>query len=138
MKISKKLKLLATLGVASVALTSCSNTQMAVTGLALAGTIMAVGAYTWISNPDAETALASSDKNVFKSVQETIQANNSYTIESSTTGRKQSQLMAHANNKQIKIVVEKIGLNQSKIYIKDGRGKDQAQILLQQIVKNVK
>jgi hypothetical protein len=138
MKISKQLKLLATLGVASVALTSCSGTQMAVTGLALAGTMMAVGTYNWISNPDAETALDDSADNVFKSVQQTIQSNNAYSITSTTTGTKQSQIITQANNKEVKIVVENIGNNQSKIYIKDGRGKDQAQILLQQIMKNIK
>lgn len=36
MILSKKLKLLATLSVASITLVSCSNTQMAATGLALA------------------------------------------------------------------------------------------------------
>ena len=55
-----------------------------------------------------------------------------------TTGTKQSQIVAQANNKEVKVVVESIGNNQSKIYIKDGRGKDQAQILLQQIMKNIK
>jgi len=138
MKISKKVKLLATLGVASVALTSCSGTQMAVTGLALAGNLAAVGAYNWVSNPDAETALDNSDDNVFKSAQQTIKSNGVYSIISTTTGTKQSQIVAQANNKEVKVVVESIGNNQSKIYIKDGRGKDQAQILLQQIMKNVK
>ena len=138
MKISKKLKLLATLGIASITLASCSNTQMAVTGLALAGTLAAVGAYNWVSNPDAETAVDNSADNVFKSAQQTIKSNSAYIITSITTGTKQSQVVAQANNKEVKVVVESIGNNQSKIYIKDGRGKDQAQILLQQIMKNIK
>ena len=138
MKISKKLKLLATLGVASMTLASCSSTQMATTGLALVGTLAAVGAYNWVSNPDAETALDNSADNVFKSSQQTIKSNGVYSITSTTTGTKQSQIVAQANNKEVKVVVENIGNNQSKIYIKDGRGKDQAQILLQQIMTNIK
>ena len=138
MKISKRLRLLATLGVASMTLASCSNTQMAATGLALAGTLAAVGAYNWVSNPDAETAVDNSADNVFKSVQQTIKSNSAYSITSTTTGTKQSQILAQANNKEVKVVVENIGSNQSKLYIKDSRGKDQAYILLQQIIKNVK
>jgi hypothetical protein len=138
MLISRKLKLLATLGVASVTLSSCSNTQMATTGLALVGTVLAVHTYNWVTNPDAATALDNSADNVFKSSQQTIKSNGVYSITSTTTGTKQSQIVAQANNKEVKVVVENIGNNQSKIYIKDGRGKDQAQILLQQIMKNVK
>jgi len=138
MKTSNKLKLLATLGVASMTLASCSNTQMAATGLALVGTMAAVGAYNWVSNPDAETAVDNSAENVFDSVKTTVSSNNAYKITSTTVGDKQSQIIAQTNNKEVKVVVESIGNNQSKIYIKDGRGKDQAQILLQQIMKNVK
>jgi len=138
MKISKKLKLLSILGVASMTLASCSNTQMAATGLALAGTLAAVGAYNWVSNSDAETAVDNSTDNVFKSAQQTIQSNSAYSITSTTIGTKQSQIVAQANNKEVKVIVESIGNNQVKIYIKDGRGKDQAQILLQQIMKNIK
>ena len=138
MQISKKIKLLATLGVASMTLASCSNAQMAATGLALAGTLAAVGAYNWVSNPDAETALDNSADNVFKSVQKIIQSNNFYKITSTTIGTKQYQIVTQAKNKEVKIVVEDIGNNQSKLYIKDSRGKDQAQILLQQIIKGVR
>ena len=138
MQISKKIKLLATLGIASMTLAGCSNAQMAATGLALAGTLAAVGAYNWVSNPDAETALDNSAGNVFKSVQKIIQSNNFYTITSTTIGTKQYQIVTQAKNKEVKIVVEDIGNNQSKLYIKDSRGKDQAQILLQQIIKGVR
>ena len=138
MKISNKLKLLATLCVTSVALTNCSNTQMTKTEVALVDTMMTAGKYNWISHTDAEITLANSENNVFKSVLETIRYNDSYVTQSTTSEKNQSQLIASANNWQIKIVVEKIGRKQSKIYIQDGRGKDQAQILLQQIIKNVK
>jgi len=138
MKISKKIKTLSTIGLLSVGLVGCSNTQMAATGLALAGTMAAIGAYNWVSNPDAETALDESPTKVFQGVQDTISKNSSYHISSTTVGEKQSQVVAQINNKEVKIVVENIGNNESKIYIKDGRGKDQAQILMQKIIKDIK
>ena len=138
MLISRKLKLFATLGVASVTLASCSNTQMATTGLALVGTVLAVHTYNWVTNPDAETALGVRANKVFNNARKTIRSNNNYIISSTTKGNKESEIIAYAGNKEVKVVVENLGNNQSKIYIKDGRGKDQAQILLQQIMKNVK
>ena len=72
MLISRKLKLLATLGVASVTLSSCSNTQMATTGLALVGTVLAVNTYNWVTNPDAETALSVRANKVFNNARKTI------------------------------------------------------------------
>lgn len=138
MLISRKLKLLATLGVASVTLSSCSNTQMATTGLALVGTVLAVHTYNWVTNPDAETALGVRANKVFNNARKTIRSNNNYIISSTTKGNKESEIIAYAGNKEVKVVVENLGNNQSKIYIKDGRGKDQAQILLQQIMKNIK
>ena len=138
MLISRKLKLFATLGVASVTLASCSNTQMATTGLALVGTVLAVHTYNWVTNPDAETALGVRANKVFNNARKTIRSNNNYIISSTTKGNKESEIIAYAGNKEVKVVVENLGNNQSKIYIKDGRGKDQAQILLQQIMKNIK
>jgi hypothetical protein len=138
MDIKKPVKLVVALGIASVALSSCSNTQMAVTGLALAGTVAAIGAYEWINNPDAETAVGYDASKVFSVIQNTIKANPEYQITSTDIGNKKSQLVASANGKEVKIVVERIGENASKIYINDSRGKDQAQILLQQITKNIK
>ena len=110
---------------------------MAATGLALVGTMAAVGAYNWVSSPDAETALDNSAENVFESVKTTISSNNAYKVTSTTVGDKQSQIIAQTNNKEVKVVVENIGNNQSKVYIKDARGKSQAQILLQQIIKTL-
>ena len=138
MKISKKIKALSAIGLLSVSLVGCSNTQMAATGLALAGTMAAIGAYNWVNNPDAETALDESPTKVFQSVRDTIGNNESYHITSTTVGEKQSQIVAQINQQEVKIVVENIGNNESKIYIKDGRGKDQAQILLQKIIKDIK
>jgi hypothetical protein len=91
-----------------------------------------------VTNPDAETALGISANKVFNSVKKTIRSNNNYIISSTTKGNKESEIIAQASNKEVKVVVENLGNNQSKIYIKDGRGKDQAQILLQQIIKNIK
>ena len=137
MKLSKKVKLLTAVGLATATLTSCSNTQMAATGLALAGTMAAYGAYNWVSSADAETALDSESTTVFKDVQKVINGNSIYHITSTTVGEKQSQIIAATNGKEVKVVVEDIGNNQSKIYIKDGRGKDQATILINEIVKAV-
>jgi hypothetical protein len=138
MNVSKKIKTLSALALVSFGLTGCSNTQMAVTGLALAGTIAAVGAYGWINNPDAETALDQKSTTVFLAVKNVVEANSNYTVTSTKVGTKQSQLVLVANNKEVKIVVEDIGNNQTKIYINDGRGKDQAQILLNKIIKAIK
>lgn len=137
MRISKKLKILAIMGLATASLNSCSNTQMAVTRLALAGTLAAVGAYEWISNPDAETAFGLNANTVFKDVESVIKSNSDYQITSTTTGQKQSQIVAQSNGETVKVVVENIGNNQSEVYIKDGRGKDQATILLNQIIKKL-
>ena len=137
MRISRSIKILSAVGLATATLTSCSNTQMAATGLALAGTMAAYGAYGWISSSDAETAFDSSSSKVFEDVQNVIKSNSIYHITSTTVGDKQSQIIAMTDNKEVKVVVEDIGNNQSKVYIKDGRGKDQATILLNQIKRKV-
>ena len=98
----------------------------------------AVGAYNWVSSPDAAISLDNfSAENVFESVKTTISSNNAYKVTSTTVGDKHSQIIAQTNNKEVKVVAENIGNNQSKVYIKDARGKSQAQILLQQIIKTL-
>ena len=72
MRISRSIKRLSAVGLATATLTSCSNTQMAATGLALAGTMAAYGAYGWISSSDAETAFDTSSSKVFEDVQNVI------------------------------------------------------------------
>ena len=85
----------------------------------------------------AETALDSSSSVLFKDVQKVIKSNHIYHITSTTVGEKQSQVIAMVNDKEVKVVVEDIGNNQSKLYVKDGRGKDHATILLNNIIKTV-
>ena len=133
----KKSKILATLGLVSLSLTSCSNTQMAERGRILIDRVEAVGAYNWISDSEAETALDVSQQTLFDHTQKIIYPKNSYQVVSITMGENKSEMVAKANCKNVKVVVEAIGNNQSKIYIGDGRGKYQAQILLNQITKGL-
>ena len=137
MNLSKKAKIIALSTLVAGGLSSCSNTQMGITALALAGTAVGYEAYNWMNNPDAETALGQPQATVFNSVQTTME-NKGYQIVSTTKGAKESEINALSNGEKVNVVVQTIGNNESKVFIKDGRGKDQATILINQIIKNIK
>lgn len=123
------------------ALVSCSNTQMAVTGLSLAGAAVGYMAYNWMNNPDASNAYEKSPNEVTQVTNETLQEN-SYTIIKTETSNKDHTYFIEAENTQgqkVDIAISPVENNpkQAKIYIKGttlgGISKAQSQILLNQI-----
>lgn len=138
MKILKKTKIAVAVVGVSFALSSCSTGQMMATSLAISGTFAAVGLYDWASNPDATAVINVSSTKAFQDVQNTFKTNTIYKIVSATPGDKDSHVEATTYGKTVKVVIENVGDNQSKIYIDDARGKDNAKILLNQIIANTK
>jgi len=117
-------------------LVSCSANQMAITGLALAGTMAAGGAYYWLSHPDAQTAVGQNPKLVVDAVKKTLNKNDYYITSTNQDGPK-TEIDATISSSNVEVVVEALSNSESKIYIKDHRGSDQATILLNQIIKNI-
>ena len=126
-------------------LVGCSNTQMAVTGLSLAGAAVGYMAYGWMKNPDASNAYDKTPDEVTKAA-DAILKENGYTIEKTEISNKDNTYMIEAENTQgqkVDVAVSPVDNNpkQAKIYIKGtsfgGISKAQSQILLNQINKRL-
>ncbi len=122
-------------------LVSCSNTQMAITGLALAGTAAGYLAYSWMKDPDASNAYAKSPETVTKAVNETLEENQ-YSIIKTDDNNKDNTHMIEAENaqgKKVNIAISPVENNQNeaKVYIKGtthgGITKAESQILMNNI-----
>ena len=140
----KKTKLLLCAAGVSM-LVGCSNTQMAVTGLALAGAAAGYMAYGWMSNPDASNAYEKSPQEVTKAVNEVIKEGG-YTVVKTETNEKDNTNMIEVENsdgKKVDIAISPVekNPNQAKIYIKGisfgGVSKTESQILLNKINKKL-
>ncbi|AXA33097.1 DUF3568 family protein [Francisella sp. Scap27] len=132
-KMKKKL-LLTTAGLlsATLALNSCTTAAVATTGLVLAGTALAIGAYKWMQNPDAYNAYEKSADTVYTAAQDVLKESK-YTITSQSTDEKKSEVKATSpSGSAITIVVKKDNADQSEIFIKDD-SKATATIILNKI-----
>lgn len=127
-------------------LVSCSNTQMAVTGLALAGAATGYMAYEWMNNPDASNAYDNSPAEVITAVNKSLK-DGGYTVIKTDTNDKDSTHLIEAQDsqgKKVNVAVSPVenNKNQAKVYIKGttfgGISKAQSQILLNKINKNLK
>ncbi|OIN82953.1 DUF3568 family protein [Francisella sp. TX07-6608] len=126
-------------------LVGCSNTQMAVTGLSLAGAAIGYIAYGWMKNPDASNAYEKTPNEVIQATNDTLKENK-YTIVKTETSNKDNTYLIEAENargQKVDIAISPVedNSNQAKIYIKgtsfDGVSKAQSQILLNQINKKL-
>ena len=90
-------------------LVSCSNTQMAITGLALAGTAAGYLAYSWMKDPDASNAYAKSPETVTKAVNQTLEENQ-YSIIKTDDNNKDNTHMIEAENAQGKKLTSQLAL----------------------------
>lgn len=136
----KKIKILLCAIVISL-LVGCSTTQMAITGLVLAGTAVGYLAYNWMKDPDASNAYAKSPEAVTKAVKETL-SENQYIIIKTDDNNKDNTYMIEAENtqgKKVNIAISPVENNQNeaKVYIKgathDGVTKAESQILMNSI-----
>ncbi|ASG68925.1 hypothetical protein fh0823_23430 [Francisella halioticida] len=142
---NKTTKLFVALGISTLALTSCSNTQMAITGLALAGVATGYLAYNWMNNPDASNAYEKTPKEVTQAVNDILKSSG-YTVIKTENNSKDNTHMIEAQNNQGKKVDFAISPvasnpNQAKLYIKgtsfSGVSKAESQILLNKINKKL-
>ena len=126
-------------------LVGCSNTQMAVTGLSLAGAAVGYMAYSWMSNPDASNAYEKSPDEVTQ-VTDDVLKEKGYKVIKTETNNKDNTHMIEAENvqgKKVDIAISPVedNPNQAKIYIKGtsfgGISKAESQILLSQINKEL-
>ena len=126
-------------------LVGCSNTQMAVTGLSLAGAAVGYMAYSWMSNPDASNAYEKSPDEVTQ-VTDDVLKEKGYKVIKTETNNKDNTHMIKAENiqgKKVNIAISPVddNPNQAKIYIKGtsfgGISKAESQILLSQINKEL-
>jgi hypothetical protein len=142
---NKTTKLFVALCISTLALTSCSNTQMAITGLALAGAAVGYMAYGWMNDPDASNAYEKSPSQVTQAVKATIKESG-YTIIKTETNNKDNTYMIEAQNiqgKKVDFAISPVegNPNQAKLYIKGtsfgGVSKADSQILLNKINKRL-
>ena len=126
-------------------LVGCSNTQMAVTGLSLAGAAVGYMAYSWMTDPDASNAYEKSPDEVTQ-VTNNVLKEKGYKVIKTETNNKDNTHMIEAENiqgKKVDIAISPVedNPNQAKIYIKGtsfgGISKAESQILLSQINKEL-
>ena len=122
----------ATLLSASLALNSCTTAAVAVTGLVIASTVLAVGAYKWMKTPDAYNAYEINADTVYTAAKKVLNDEN-YNINSRSSNKDMSEVKAKSpNGSEIVIVVKKDNDSQSEIFIKDD-SKAKATIILNKI-----
>ena len=141
----KTTKLFVALGISTLALTGCSNTQMAITGLALAGAAVGYMAYGWMNDPDASNAYEKTPNEVTQAVNDVLNSSG-YTVIKTETDSKDNTHMIEAQNiqgKKVDFAISPVAgnPNQAKLYIKgttmSGVSKAESQILLNKINKRL-
>ncbi|AIT09145.1 hypothetical protein LO80_03620 [Candidatus Francisella endociliophora] len=140
----KKIKLVLCAAGVSM-LVGCSNTQMAVTGLALAGAAAGYMAYGWMNDPDASNAFEKTPKEVTQVVNGVLKENGYKVIKTETNDKDNtnSTELVNSAGKKVNVAISPVdnNPNQAKVYIKgtsfDGISKAESQILMNKINKQL-
>jgi hypothetical protein len=131
----KKKFMLTTAGLlsASLMLSSCTTGAVATTGLVLASTALAVGAYKWMKTPDAYNAYQKDAQTVYAAALKVLKEQNYEVVSTDKEDPAKLEVTAKSqSDSKIDIVVKKDKNNLSEIFIKDD-SKANATIILNKI-----